>query len=64
MTNRDVAQLLGLSSRRVTQGAKDLGVKKMGHQYWWEDSEVEALRKRIGKQGTRLKQGPSSAAHG
>ena len=51
MTSGDVAKLLGLSLRRVTQGAKALNVKKYGHLYWWEDSEIDELKKRIGKKG-------------
>ena len=54
MTSGDVAKLLGLSLRRVTQGAKALNVKKYGHLYWWEDSEIDELKKRIGKKGDKL----------
>lgn len=58
MTSSEVAKLLGLSLRRVTQGGKALGVRMYGHQYWWEEDEVMALKARMGKRGRKRTEKP------
>ena len=51
MTTNEVAELLGLTPRRVRQGAATLGVKKHGRDYHFTKGDVEKLRGRIGMQG-------------
>lgn len=51
MTTNEVAELLGLTPRRVQQGAATLGVRKYGRDYYFTKGDVEKLRGRIGMQG-------------
>lgn len=51
MTTNEVAELLGLTPRRVRQGAATLGVRKHGRDYHFTKGDVEKLRGRIGMQG-------------
>jgi hypothetical protein len=54
-TCKEVADELGLSIRRVQQGAKTLGVEKMGRDYLWSVGDVRRLAERIGKRDSIVK---------
>jgi len=54
-TCKEVADELGLSIRRVQQGAKTLGVEKMGRDYLWSVGDVRRLAERIGKRDSIAK---------
>jgi len=55
-TCKEVADELGLSIRRVQQGAKTLGVEKKGRDYLWSVGDVRRLAERIGKRDSIGKQ--------
>lgn len=52
-TNKEVADLTGLSIQRVKQASK-LYAEKVGSVWIWNDDGIKKLLERKGKVGTRL----------
>ena len=54
-SSKEVAEMLGLSPRRVQMAGKELATK-VGNAYTWTDKQVETLKARMGKVGRPAKQ--------
>ena len=53
-TTDEVAIMLGLSPRRITQAAETFDIDKHGRDYLFTRADIERIRGRIGMQGQPL----------